>query len=673
MRATGALDMGRERSGRPTFLRLLTIFFSLAALANGFPAVAQMPPAAAFATLPAMDSPALSADGTRLAFITHSAEDDLIFVSDLGTMAVTTVVDTGQSRPQSVNWASDDALFFAVGAPTGLVFVASQGESASPFGVDLTNEASVTRLLQDRGARARSGGGGRFGGGLNAAGAARLIGYDRASGSLLYPKFDFAAGERVLYAVDPKNDRQRPVDRGARSTIGWVVDESGKAVYRVDATDRPNRFVLLGHPGARWEVLVEETGPLPQLSLHGLDDAGRIIVGAIPQGRDTLGLYVLSPETGELGEAVLTDERYDVSTVRIDPYTNRVVGASAGDGPPVWFDAELADHQGLVDEAFPGEFPVIVSWSEQRERMIVRTESGNRPPAYYVYDTVAPSIDQIATAYAGLQGVDLPPRREFSYEAEDGTTIPAYLTRPLGASGPTPAVLLPHGGPAMRDEPGFDWLAHFLATRGYTVLQPNFRGSAGLGRAWAMAGSGGWGKGVMQSDLSDGVTALVEQGLADPERICIVGASYGGYAALAGAAFTPGRYRCAAAIAGVADLVEMLTYVRETRGARNPAVGFWRQAVGAGPDEDAQARLREASPVAHVESIRAPILLIHARDDAVVPLAQSRAMEEALTRAGKEVELVELDGQDHWLAAASTRLAVLRALEQFLAGHLAGR
>jgi dipeptidyl aminopeptidase/acylaminoacyl peptidase len=323
-----------------------------------------------------------------------------------------------------------------------------------------------------------------------------------------------------------------------------------------------------------------------------------------------------------------------------------------------------------VDEEFHGEFPRIASWSKDRTRFIVTTESGDRSPAIYAYDASEPSVKQIGSANAALQGVRLPSRSEYNFTARDGTSIPGYLTRPLDATGRTPLVVLPHGGPASRDYAGFDWMAHFLATRGYTVLQPNFRGSAGYGTAWEKAGHGEWGIGVMQHDLSDGVAALIAEELVDPQRVCIVGGSYGGYAALAGAVFTPELYRCAAAIAPVADLVDMLGFERTRRGGLSATVSYWREAMGGGEPDGLNGRLRAASPAAHAERASAPILLIHGREDSVVPIAQSRAMQSALQAAGKRVELIELDGEDHWLSVAPTRLATLQALDRFLAEHL---
>ncbi|HET8699279.1 MAG TPA: alpha/beta fold hydrolase [Gammaproteobacteria bacterium] len=258
----------------------------------------------------------------------------------------------------------------------------------------------------------------------------------------------------------------------------------------------------------------------------------------------------------------------------------------------------------------------------------------------------------------------------YSYRARDGVEIPGYLTRPLDAKGPTPLVLLPHGGPAARDVGGYDWLAHALASRGYAVLQPNFRGSGGFGEKWEKAGHGEWGIGVMQNDLTDGVAAVVAAGIADPERVCIVGASYGGYAALAGAVFTPELYRCAAAIAGVSDLRDMLGFERDKAGQASATLSYWRQAMGVTDADSPVERLNAASPAQHVERVRAPILLIHGRDDTVVPITQSRAMQRALANAGKRVQLVELDGEDHWLSRPPTRLATLQALDRFLAEQL---
>ena len=659
--------MDMTKTGAPGVLAAVIAFTSLSVS----PVIqGQTPPADAFAALPTMESPSISADGTRLAFVAHSPAESAVIVVNLDGMQVTTVVRVTEGKLRDVFWANDEALVFTASTTTASAFIPGRIETSAPYGVDLDADSKVTRLLQGRDRLTRQGGGGATTPGqiVFAASGAQLIGWQRDAGRVLYPKVEVPDFERVLYAIDPKNDRQTMVDRGSRFTRDWVVDDAGEPVFRVDYTEKTDQYTLLGRVDDGWRIVVTETTAIPEMSVLGLNENGDLVVRARPQGAGHFGLYALSTETGGLGKPLLVHDSFDVGGARIDPYTNRVIGSSI-DGP-VWFDSELAEHQTLLDETFPGESASIVSWSEDRSRFIVLTESGDRTPAVYLYDASEPSVAQIGSVYARLQGVPLPPRQAYDYTARDGTTIPSFLTRPLDANGPTPLVVLPHGGPAARDYGGFDWIAHFLAHRGYSVLQPNFRGSAGFGEAWEKAGHGEWGIGVMQHDVTDGVTALIEDGIADPERVCIVGASYGGYAALAGAVFTPELYRCAVAFAPVADLVDMLGFERTRQGGLSAAVSYWRDAMGGGDAGGLNERLRAASPAAHAGRANAPILLIHGRDDSVVPISQSQAMRSALLAAGKEVELIELDGEDHWLSVAPTRLAMLQAIERFLGERL---
>jgi dipeptidyl aminopeptidase/acylaminoacyl peptidase len=577
-------------------------------------------------------------------------------------------------KPRNLLWIGDDALLVRAAAAANPILAPGREEATVPYGIDLSGDAIVTRLLQERrDPTLRVDGGGR-GRGFGFQAGAELVGQEHDTGRVFYARTDNES-RRTLYAIDPKNDRHLAIDQGSRTTFNWAVDARGRPIFRIDSMPALGRYTLLTRSRNSWEVLLDETAVMPQLSLYGPDAEDNIIVGMRPQGSDTFGLYALSSETGNVGAAVLAPDDLDVAAARIDPYTNRVIGASITDTPPTWFDSEMAEHQALLDEAFPGEFPSIVSWSSDRGRMIVTTESEDRTPAVYLYDTRAPSVDQIGSAFTALQGAVLGARRPYSYQARDGTRIPAYLTRPAGANEASPLVVLPHSGPASRDVAGYGWLAHFLAARGYTVLQPNFRGSRGFGTAWEAAGRGEWGIGLMQHDLSDGIAALVDADIADPDRVCIVGVSYGGYAALAGAAFTPDLYRCSAAIAGISNLVELLGVEddrpgRPNQGAPDPTVNYWRQAMGGGDPASSNGRLSAASPIEHVAQVRAPILLLHSRSDSLVPLTQSQEMAQALRGAGKDVELIELEGDDHWLSGEASRLATLQALERFLGEHL---
>jgi dipeptidyl aminopeptidase/acylaminoacyl peptidase len=222
-----------------------------------------------------------------------------------------------------------------------------------------------------------------------------------------------------------------------------------------------------------------------------------------------------------------------------------------------------------------------------------------------------------------------------------------------------PLVMLPHGGPAAHDLPQFDWLAQAFAVHGYAVFQPNFRGSTQRGAQFLRAGHGQWGR-KMQTDISDGLAELVMQGIVDPKRACIVGASYGGYAALAGVTLQSGLYRCAVSYAGIADLG---AYRDGEMAASNG-----NATLGRNLDEELGKRstLDEVSPIRFVSNVSVPVLLIHGKNDTVVPHSQSDSMARALQRSGKEVQLLSLDGEDHWLSRSKTRTQMLEAAVSFV-------
>jgi dipeptidyl aminopeptidase/acylaminoacyl peptidase len=626
------------------------------------------PPLEAFAALPAMQSPSISPNGKRLAFIAQADAGSFVLVSDVETRAVGAAVDVSLMKPRGVVWANDDTLVLF--ASETVDFVIRRVESVAPYGIDLSGELNIRQLLLERPRTQTRGGGATTLGGIARLQGAQLVGYQRSTGLVLMGRTDLE-GDRVLYGVDAKNDGRRQIDEGTRFTRDWVVDEAGAPRFRLEYSQEYDTLRILRRSEKAWEEIATETVEIPEMGLVGLDADDRLI--AIQRGSDggRFGLYVRSAENGAVERALYTHPTFDVSGARLDPYTNRVVGASVGSDEIVWFDAELRARQAELDDAFRGESPSIVAWSQDRSRWIVGTDRPDRAPAYYLFDSKAGTANQIASTNMALDRAKLPRRVPYSYRARDGVEIPAFLTRPLDAQGPTPLVLLPHGGPAAQDVGGYDWLAHALASRGYAVLQPNFRGSGGFGKTWEEAGHGGWGIGVMQHDLTDGVAAVVAAGIADPERICIAGASYGGYAALAGAAFTPELYRCAAAIAGVADLRDMLGFERDRAGGLSTTVSYWRQAMGVEDADSPTDHLNAASPAHHVERMQAAVLLIHGRDDTVVPITQSRLMQRALAGAGKSVQLVELEGEDHWLSGAKTRLQTLQALDAFLAEHLA--
>jgi dipeptidyl aminopeptidase/acylaminoacyl peptidase len=258
--------------------------------------------------------------------------------------------------------------------------------------------------------------------------------------------------------------------------------------------------------------------------------------------------------------------------------------------------------------------------------------------------------------------------RPYPYKARDGLDIHAYLTLPPGkAPKNLPTVIFPHGGPAARDAQQFDYWAQFMASRGYAVLQPNFRGSDGYGARFRDAGDGQW-NGKLLEDINGGLGQLVHDGISDPRKVCIVGASFGGYAALAAATFSPDLYACAASYAGPSDLDLSLSRTLREEGEHSQGLSVWEKRMGAHHDE--AAKLEAESPADHANAVKAPILLMHSDKDITVNIEQSEREESALRSAGKSVQFVKFEGDDHYLLQTETRARLLKTLETFLATNI---
>jgi dipeptidyl aminopeptidase/acylaminoacyl peptidase len=250
-----------------------------------------------------------------------------------------------------------------------------------------------------------------------------------------------------------------------------------------------------------------------------------------------------------------------------------------------------------------------------------------------------------------------------TYPAADGLDIPAYLTLPRQQNSKgLLLIVLVHGGPAARDTADFDWWTQALADQGYAVLRPNYRGPS-LSWQFMSSGFGEWGR-KMQTDLSDGVRYLVNQGVVDPARVCIVSASYGGYAALASVTLDYGVYRCAVSVAGISDLKRMLEWEQEKYNYHGVAVRYWDRFMGVSGPKDPQLDL--ISPIKHIDVVTVPVLLIHGRDDTLVPFEQSTVIFDALRKAKKNTDLVPLKNEDHWLSRSETRLQMLTISVAFL-------
>ncbi|WP_036186405.1 alpha/beta hydrolase family protein [Marinimicrobium agarilyticum] len=362
-------------------------------------------------------------------------------------------------------------------------------------------------------------------------------------------------------------------------------------------------------------------------------------------------------------ELVYADPENDVNgRLLYSSKTGEVIGVSHvnGQGFTFWKD-EYKNFQAAINNALPNTTNYIIDFSEDEQKYLVLASSDTDSGTYFLGDREAGTLDAIAYRYQQLPPEKMQPQKTYNYKARDGLEIEAFLTLPEDYAGePVPAVVFPHGGPIAQTTRGFNYWTQLMANRGYAVLQMNFRGSSGKGVAFMQAGLKNWGE-EMQDDVQDGALKMIEDGIADPEKICIVGGSYGGYAALMGAAKTPDFYRCAFSFAGVSD-VPALVRRYSSRYSKTDIVDLQ---IG-----DDREQLSAISPVNLASDITIPVMLVHGAQDEQVRVSQSQDMAEALERAEASFEYIELEGANHYLSHNDDRLATLGALERFLEQHL---
>jgi len=406
-----------------------------------------------------------------------------------------------------------------------------------------------------------------------------------------------------------------------RAGIGFL-DTSWVLMYRAAATDK---FRKIGK--ARYD---DEQASFDLLRFNRESDDGYVLSN---QKTGRYALYKYNFAKRELGDLVYENPEYDLSDVDLNADGTAVESIRFVDDRDrvVWFDPELKKHQTDIDAAIGDRQSRLVNRSADGKRMLLWLGAPNDPGSYYLYTIDDGVMRRVTYVNKDLPAGQLSSTRHVLYNARDGLKIGAYLTLPRGRPEKgLPLIIMPHGGPYdVRDKLGFDAEVQFLANRGYAVLQPNFRGSGGHGRDFYEKGEGQIGR-AMQDDLDDGMDWLAKQGTIDPKRVCIVGASYGGYAALWGATRNPERYRCAASFAGVSDLGRQLkydvSYTISKRYRKN-----WRDTVRGAPKFD----LAQISPLQQIDQLKVPVLVVHGEDDKTVPYKQSSLYGAALKKAGK--------------------------------------
>ena len=610
------------------------------------------PPVEDYGRLPAITDVSLSPSGDRLALVANAADGRRLFVKSVASGEFLLSLPLTGVRFAGVQWGGEDHL---------ILYTSITLDSAPGFGgqyLSQANRASVVNLVTHKGFDLF----GKDGDVVNAIfGRVETVKVDGTwfayAMGLPGVAESGGIGDPILYRVNLDTGQRTVFARGKDSTSGWFVGPTGTIVARMEGNN-------LGD----WRVLEGQDG-LTITSGHS-KYSGAEIVGI---GRTPNTILIREPVT----ETAFTDKIEEwplvpggkpvVQTLPNDPLwlefdrtRMTLIGQRLEGNSPVFtfFDPANAARFNGAKNAFSGVNVRLVSASEGFGRMVVYTDGGDNSGTYWLVDITTGKASVLGEEYPTVTSVEVGPTHMIEYKTADGLTIHAVLTLPPGREAKNlPLIVMPHGGPIGRDRLGFDWWAQAFASRGYAVLQPNFRGSDGYGEDFIAAGFGQWGH-KMQTDLSDGIAYLGAQGIADPKRACIVGINYGGYAALAGVTMQHGVYRCAVAYAPVTDLAQLTNY-EDVRYGESVDLADWDRYIGANSKS-------AISPAAHAGEADAPVLIFQGRNDEIVPMSQSIEMDARLRGAGKPSTLVLFDNETHHMVEETTRIAVAKQSVDFV-------
>lgn len=620
--------------------------------------------AAAFGARQSVTQPALSPDGTEILYLTPGpGRSTVALVANLATGATRGV--TKSEAPDQLQWCKYVSVTRAVCRVSAL-----------------TNDGTIimgsTRLVA-----------------VDVDGKnLKLLGqstspYDAYSRQYDGEVIDWMDGRSgaVLMTRQYIPEEYKMNTRLVRDKIGLGVDKIDTASLRTTAVESANAkasgFMGDGRGNVRlmWAAAVTATGYLSgelayyyrtptskdwhQLAVAADGDWEPLAIDAASNqlyvlksynGRHALFAITLSDSPSE--QLIAQNSYVDIDNVVRAGRARKVIGYTFAEDTrrAIYFDPDFKTLSASLSKAIPN-LPIVdfVDASTDGNKLLIFAGSDQDPGRYFVFDRSTKSLNEALLARPKLDGRPLAKQQSVIVPAADGAGIPAYLTLPPNSSGKNlPAVVLPHGGPSARDEWGFDWLPQFLAARGYAVLQPEYRGSAGFGDAWLNKnGFKNWRTSI--GDVTASAKWLASKGIADPKRTAIVGWSYGGYAALQSAATEPGLYKAVVAIAPVTDLAMLKEDFRDFTNYKLVA-----EEVGSGP------HVADGSPLRHAADIDAPVLLVHGTLDANVSYRHSQKMEEALKGAGKRSELITFDGLDHQLNDSAARTQMLARIGEFL-------
>jgi dipeptidyl aminopeptidase/acylaminoacyl peptidase len=618
-----------------------------------------------YGTLAEIQLISISPSGNLMAFRKVTTEYDRIVVYSLAAHKQVTAIDVAKIKPNNLYFLNEDQLVFIASETQKIEGFIGKIDLSSAFLFDLKGKPIRQLLVPGDGPIYKG-----------QSGLGRVIGLSPDGKYAFMPAYigeeSSEAPNFGLLKVNLTEKRTPTVlNKGTKDTDDFFMDNQGNLLAQESYNENSNTHKIRARKNDEWVDIFKDTTEIKEKGFVGLTPDYKSLV-MLETNADTgrTAYYTMRLADGTISGPIFGRDDADIDLV-VTNFQRVVLGVRYSGLRPSYqfFDAQLNQRMKDIAASFPDQSVYLSDFSPDWKNLLIFVEGSDAPSDYYLF-TEGKAAQYLTSSRPQIHAEDLHPLGTVTFIARDGLKIPTILTIPkdkVDAMKNLPTVIMPHGGPAAHDTIGFDWMAQALANSGYLVMQPQFRGSDGFGLKHELAGRGEWGK-KMQDDLTDTVAFAIKKGLADPSKICVVGASYGGYAALAGGAFTPDLYKCIVSIAGISDLKTMLNWDKKEQGKNSWVVTYMEQQFSNG-EADTQA-MAAVSPVYFAEKFKAPVLLIHGADDKRVPFTESEQMKKALKKAKKDVTLVELKGEDHFLSQSSTRLLALDEMVKFVNLHI---
>ena len=468
------------------------------------------------------------------------------------------------------------------------------------------------------------------------------------------------------YRINVNDGKMEMIAENPGNISGWMTDHDGKLRIAITSDGVNTSILHRASESDKFKSILTTDFKVSVSPLFFTFDNKNLYV-ASNRGRDKSGIFKFDVNNAKEGELIFEHDEVDVSGLMYSRKRKVITGVSytVAKSEMVFFDKWRENIQEKLEEKLPGYEVGITSFSKDETKAVVISYSDKSRGTYYYYDVEKNQLTELGEISPWLNENNMAEMKPIKYQSRDGLIIHGYLTLPKGSNGKNlPVVVNPHGGPWARDTWGYRSEIQFLANRGFAVFQMNFRGSTGYGREFWERSFKEWGK-SMQDDITDGVNWLIDEGIADPKRIAIYGASYGGYATLAGLTFTPDLYACGVDYVGVSSLFTFMESIP-------PYWELYRtmlyEMVGH-PEKDKDL-LSSASPLLHIDKIKVPLFIAQGANDQRVKKSESDQIVEALQKAGVDVPYMVKDNEGHGFYNEENQFDFYRAMEKFLNKHM---